>query len=87
MIKLSSPSDCLIVQDINDDSIGFTNYNQTLILDLKKALEKLEFTVSLSKNRKQIYISRKAEVERYLKEIGFSNPKHLCRLEMFLSRK
>lgn len=70
-------------RDSNLLRIGFTNYNLTLILDVKNALENMGFKINFSKDKKHIYLSRKADVERYLKEIGFSNSKHLCRLELF----
>ena len=67
--------------------LGFTNYNLQLMLAVKSSFEKLGYSPSLSKNQKNLFISRQGEIERYLKEIGFSNPKHLRRLEMFRQSK
>ena len=61
--------------------INFTNHNHSLITDTRKAFQKLGFHPSKIILNHNFYISRKAEVERYLKEIGFSNPKHIQRLQ------
>ena len=63
--------------------INFTNYNIKLLIDVKKSLEKLGFFISKIINNRTIFISRKNDVERYLNEIGFSNQKHIKRLQKF----
>lgn len=63
--------------------VGFTCFNPVLIADTVLAFRKLGFKVSMRKNGKAIYISKKEDVERYMREIGFSNPKHLNRIKQF----
>jgi len=63
--------------------ISFTNYNRKLLNDVKKSFEILGFKTSKIINNKQIFISRKEDIEKYLKEIGFSNQKHIERLQKF----
>lgn len=58
--------------------ISFKSYNQTLLTDTRKALITLGYKVSdTSGNR--IYITKKSEIEKYIKEIGFNNKKHRIR--------
>jgi hypothetical protein len=64
--------------------LTFENRNTTLLRDLRDAFIKLGFTVSkLCGNRLEqgtkFYITRKDQIEKYLKEIGFSNMKHRIR--------
>jgi len=65
--------------------ISFDNNNFTLLKDVRKALIKLGFIVSnISSGRKgafKIYITRKEQIHKFYKEIGFSNPKHSRKLE------
>lgn len=63
--------------------ISFTNHNIQLLNDVKIGLKNLGFSVSKIINNKSIFISRKEDIERYLKEIGFSNQKHIDRLQKF----
>ena len=63
--------------------IKFTNYNLSLLNDARKAFLQLGFNVSKIICGHNIQISRKADIERYLREIGFSNPKHLRRFHEF----
>ena len=55
--------------------ISFKNYNERLLEDVRKGFLKLGFRVSRI-SCKQIYITAQSEIEKYYKEIGFSNPKH-----------
>lgn len=63
--------------------IFFTNHNFTLLSDTRKAFIKLGFNPSKLMNNRQFYLSRQTEIERYIKEIGFSNEKHQNRFKKF----
>ena len=63
--------------------ICFTNYNITLLNDTRNAFIKLGFNPSKIILNKQFFLSRKSDITKYLKEIGFSNKKHLDRLNKF----
>jgi len=65
--------------------INFTNYNQTLLEDTRIAFIKLGFFPSKIICYKQFFISRKDNISKYLKEIGFSNKKHQDRLNQFIA--
>jgi len=61
--------------------IYFSNKNLTLLRDVRKALIKLGFKVSKISGLKKdatpkIYITRKEEVQKFYKTIGFKNQKH-----------
>lgn len=70
-------------KDLNLLRISFTNYNKKLLNDVKTGFEKLGFKPSKIISNKQIFLSSKSDIEKYLKEIGFSNLKHLRRLNNF----
>jgi len=70
-------------RDSNLLRLNFCNYNRTLLFDVKKAFEDLEFFVTINKDKNEIFISRQKDVEKYINEIGFSNQKHLNRLQKF----
>jgi intein/homing endonuclease len=70
-------------QDPNLLRIGFSNANSLLIKDVTRGLSSFGFKWHISKNNRNVYISRKNDVERYLNEIGFKNKKHLDRIKMF----
>lgn len=72
-------------KDPNLIRISFVNHNATLLNDVRKAFLKLGFHPSKLINRRQFYISRQEEIKKYLKEIGFSNNKHLNRVKGFYS--
>ena len=64
--------------------INFKNYNRTLLEDTRRAFLILGFNPSKIINDNVFYLSRQSEIRKYLKEIGFSNKKHLDRLDVFL---
>lgn len=66
--------------------ISFTSYIPNLLNDVRNSLIKLGFNPSKIINEKQIFLSRKENIERYIKTIGFSNEKHLNRIKKFNSR-
>ncbi|QQG39218.1 MAG: hypothetical protein HYS32_02075 [Candidatus Woesearchaeota archaeon] len=60
----------------------------SLRISITKAFNKLGFSLSSWKEgRNYASIRRRSEVERYYKEIGFSNPKHLIRFQKFMIEK
>jgi len=64
--------------------ICFTNKNMILLNDFKKSLAKLEVGCSniyVGKKTPKIYITKKADVRKFYKEIGFSNIKHRNKLK------
>lgn len=67
--------------------VNFTNHNRTLLEDTRKIFVRLGFKPSKIICDRVIYLSSKSDIERYLKTVGFSNQKHLCRLEIFHLRK
>lgn len=69
-------------RDSNLLRINLKNYNKTLLEDSRKAFTLQGFHPSnITSNT--IYLSRQEEITKYLKEIGFSNKKHLDRLDAF----
>ncbi|MFH2028500.1 MAG: LAGLIDADG family homing endonuclease, partial [Nanoarchaeota archaeon] len=65
--------------------INFTNHNKKLLNDARLAFIKLGFHPSKIICNNKIYISRKEDIVRYIKEIGFSNNKHINRYHEFNS--
>lgn len=63
--------------------INFTNHNETLLKDTREGFILLGFNPSKIICNKHFFISRQKEIEKYVKEIGFKNLKHLKRLEQF----
>lgn len=63
--------------------IKFTNYNFKLLADVRKAFIILGFSPSKIICNRDVYLSRKSDIEKYLREIGFSNEKHIKRLQGF----
>jgi intein/homing endonuclease len=72
-------------QDPNLLRISFTNYNLTLLKDVREAFIKLGFSPSKIIRERDICVSKKIEISKYLKEIGFSNKKHQDRLIKFIA--
>jgi len=69
--------------------ICFKSKNPRLLADFKIALQKLGFHPSRISWDK-VYLTRQSEIERYAKEIGFSNQNHLeryCKVRMTLPYK
>ena len=62
--------------------ISFTNHSAPLLLTLQGILKKLGYCVSeISSYR--CYITKRADVERFFREIAPANPKHSSRYEKF----
>ena len=65
--------------------LTFENRNISLLKDLRKAFIELDYKISRicgnrTKDGTKIYLTRKDQIEKYLKEIGFSNTKHTIRI-------
>jgi len=67
----------------NTYQINFKNYNYGLLKDVRESL--LEIGINCSKISKgnSIYITKKAEIARFFKLIGFSNSKHFNKIKMW----
>lgn len=61
--------------------ISFTSYIPKLMQDVREALLSLGFHPSKIIREKQIFLSRKDEIDKYIKEIEFKNKKHLNRIK------
>lgn len=53
----------------------FTNYSKPLLKSAYRILKDLEFTPVI--NTKRVYLHKYADIDRYFKEVGTHNPKHL----------
>ncbi|MEK6888653.1 MAG: LAGLIDADG family homing endonuclease [Nanoarchaeota archaeon] len=60
--------------------ISYTSYIPKLLKDVSLALKKLNIQHSKIIKEKQIFISSKNSVQRFIEEIGFKNEKHLNRI-------
>ena len=67
----------------NSHQFCFTNYNQGLLGDVKNGLLPLGINCSKISKRKDIYITKKLELRKFLKEVGFSNDRHLKKVRMW----
>jgi len=66
----------------NSHQICFTNYNLCLLNDVRASLIKLGINCSnISKH--DVYITKKSELRKFLKLIGFSNNRHLSKVKMW----
>lgn len=63
--------------------ITFTNHASRLLNDYREGLIKLGFFPSKIMRGHDVYLSSKQDVEKYIKEIGFSNSKNLKRVKFF----
>lgn len=70
-------------RDSNLLRISFTNYNQRLLNDAHNAFRMLGFSPTKIIQNKRFFISKQADIKKYLNEIGFSNEKHRTRLAKF----
>ena len=67
----------------NSHQFCFTNYNLGLLEDVRDGLLKLGIICSKISKGTDIYITKKSELRKFLKLIGFSNYKHLKKIEMW----
>ncbi len=63
--------------------ISYSSYIPSLLNDVREALILLGFSPSEIIRDRQIFLSSKHDVNKYIKEIGFSNKKNLNRLILF----
>lgn len=61
--------------------ISFKNHNKKLLEDVRETFIQLCFHPSKIITGNTIFISRKDDIENYIRTIGFHNPKHLIRLK------
>ncbi len=67
----------------NSYQILFTNYNPVLINSVRESLISLGIGVSKVSRERDITITKKSELRKFLKEVGFSNIKHLNKVKMW----
>jgi intein/homing endonuclease len=65
----------------NSYQIGFTNHNRTLLKDAQKGLLSLGIGVSKIIGSRKYVITKKSEIAKFYKVIGFHNPKHLNKIK------
>jgi hypothetical protein len=63
--------------------IAFTNHNKKLLKDVRDSLIKLGIVPSKIVAGRRVYITKKSELQKFLKLIGFSNLRHSKKIEMF----
>lgn len=61
--------------------ISFTSYIPKLLQETRNAFIDLGFSPSKIISEKQIFLSSKSNISKYAKDVGFSNAKHLKRVE------
>lgn len=66
-----------------NSALCFTNYSRPLLKSAQNILRDLGFTPIMSSKR--LYLHKRDEINRYFKEIGTHNPKHLKRYRDYLS--
>lgn len=67
----------------NSYQFCFTNCNQFLLRDVRDSLLKLGINCSKISKNEDIYITKKSELRKFLKVIGFSNNRHLNKIKMW----
>jgi len=65
----------------NSHQISFTNYNKALLNDVRGSLLSLGVGVLQITKGKEILITKKSELRKFLNEVGFSNFKHLNKVK------
>ena len=68
----------------NSHQFCFTNHNQDLLNDVRDSLLKLDIVCSKISKGEDIYITKKSELRKFLKVVGFSNPRHLSKIKMWI---
>ncbi len=69
----------------NSYQVGFTNYNPALLNDTRNSLLSLGIGVSKISRGRDITITKKSEIAKFYKLIGFHNSKHLNKIKMIFS--
>ena len=68
-------------KDPNLARIGFKNKSRKLLSDTRSGFIRLGFSPSKIFEDDHFFISKKTEIEKYMNEIRFNNPKHIDRLK------
>jgi hypothetical protein len=63
---------------------ALTSASSSLLADIRKLLELLDFHPTWRASQNSVYLRKQAEVQRYFRNIGSSNSKHLCRYKKFV---
>jgi intein/homing endonuclease len=67
----------------NSFQIGFTNLNHTLLIDARNGLLSLGIGVSKIIDNRKYVVTKKSEIAKFYKLIGFHNPKHLNKIRAY----
>jgi intein/homing endonuclease len=67
----------------NSYQIHFKNHNKKLLNDVRKSLLKLGINTSKIMKNRSIVITKKSEIEKFYKLVGFHNPKHLNKIKVW----
>ncbi len=65
----------------NSYQINFTNYNLGLLMDVRNGLIALGISCSQISKGNSLYITKKSELRKFLKAIGFCNPRHINKIK------
>lgn len=68
----------------NSFQIGFTNHDNTLLKDAQKGLLSLGIGVSKIIDNRKYVITRKSEIAKFYKLVGFHNSKHINKIRVFM---
>ncbi len=66
--------------------ISFTSHIPKLLMEVRNSLIGLGFSPSKIIRERQVFLSSKYDISKYIKDIGFKNQKHLKRLESLQRR-
>ncbi len=67
----------------NSYQFSFTSYNLPLLRDIRESLLRLDINCSKISKGKEIYITKKSELRKFLKLVGFHNHRHLNKIRMW----
>lgn len=67
----------------NSYQVGFTNYNLALLNDVHEGLISLGINPSKIMRNRDIVITKKSELRKFLNEVGFHNLKHINKIKMW----
>lgn len=67
----------------NSYQINFCNHNKRLLNEVRESLISLNISPSRITKEEEINITKKSELRKFLKTVGFSNSKHLDKVKMW----
>ena len=67
----------------NSHQINFCGRNPILLKDVRWSLLSIGINASKISKNKDVYITKKEELRKFLKLVGFHNPKHLNKIKMW----